>query len=406
MIKRTICFILSILFLASAVPVSARIINDVDLPELLTIDGNPIALNGGGTRVAFLNNVYVAGLYLQSAMTDPTEIIDANEPMAIRLQVINSFFASSKNITKALYKGFRGTVPKGDISSIEEDVLKFNESFSDDIVTGDIFEVVYIPNKGTSVYKNDIIKNTIPGYDFKKNVFGIWLGNRPADSDLMAGMLAGEMQVDVAQLKAAEAEKEAAAAAAQAEKQKAMELAAAEKAAAEQARAEADMKAAEDQARADAAKKAAEEKASLEAEKKAEQVKTAAATPVAKKTVATAAPAVKTASEFKGADVFFGFDDASLSGQAMQILDGKIEWMNANPDAAVIVEVYADPRGSAEYNMWLSEKRGKSVKAYMTGAGIDASRIELKIYGEENLQETGNTPQGWAKNRRAHLRVK
>ena len=34
-----------------------------------------------------------------------------------------------------------------------------------------------------------IKKGTIEGLDFKKALFGIWLGNKPADDDLKAGML-------------------------------------------------------------------------------------------------------------------------------------------------------------------------------------------------------------------------
>ena len=37
--------------------------------------------------------------------------------------------------------------------------------------------------------KNGVKKGTIEGLDFKKALFGIWLGNKPADDDLKDGML-------------------------------------------------------------------------------------------------------------------------------------------------------------------------------------------------------------------------
>ena len=39
------------------------------------------------------------------------------------------------------------------------------------------------------VYKNGAKKGSIDGHDFKKALFGIWLGKKPADDDLKEGML-------------------------------------------------------------------------------------------------------------------------------------------------------------------------------------------------------------------------
>ncbi len=40
-----------------------------------------------------------------------------------------------------------------------------------------------------SSYKNGVKKGTIEGHDFKKALFGIWLGDNPADSGLKTGLL-------------------------------------------------------------------------------------------------------------------------------------------------------------------------------------------------------------------------
>jgi len=317
MLKRIICIMLFLFLAASGA--SARTIEGVDLPETLTFGNITLGLNGGGGRVAFFNKVYVAGLYLQHAMTDPDQIIEADEPMAIRMHVINDFFASSKHVTHALYKGFRGSMPKGDLTPIKTEVERFNACFSEKIVDGQEFDVLYVPNKGTSVYKDGVLKDTIPGYEFKKHVFAIWLGKRPADKKLKKGMLAGDFRVAIAktsvakaaeqaeakaekvataeeavQMKAAEkvkaaeaakaeveqaaagAEKAGAEAAEQASAEKASLAKAAQMKAAEQAKAEEALKKAEaEKARAEAAKKAAAEKARAEAAKKAAAEKAA-----------------------------------------------------------------------------------------------------------------------------------
>ena len=93
MFKKLFIALMVVLMLVSVS--SARTIDDIELPETLTYEGTVLLLNGGGTRVAFMNDVYVAGLWLEKPMTDPAEIMNADEAMAIRMHVTNDFFASS-----------------------------------------------------------------------------------------------------------------------------------------------------------------------------------------------------------------------------------------------------------------------------------------------------------------------
>ena len=50
-------------------------------------------------------------------------------------------------------------------------------------------EPYYEEINGVVVYKNGSKKGSIDGHDFKRALFGIWLGDKPADDDLKAGML-------------------------------------------------------------------------------------------------------------------------------------------------------------------------------------------------------------------------
>ena len=61
--------------------------------------------------------------------------------------------------------------------------------FSDAIKVGDKFILVYVPEKGVVFYKNGEKKGVIEGYDFKKALFGIWLGDNPVDEGLKKGLL-------------------------------------------------------------------------------------------------------------------------------------------------------------------------------------------------------------------------
>jgi len=191
MLKKVIIAMMVVLMMASVS--MAREYKGIDIPETMVAGNDVLVLNGIGERSVFMQQVYVIGLYLMEAQTDAQAVLDADEPMAVKMHVTNAMFASSKRVMDALYKGFRNNMPKGDLTPIEGKVEKFNACFSDEISKHDVFDIKYVPNKGTTVYKNGALKDTIAGADFKENVFGIWIGETPCQKDMKTAMLAGDV---------------------------------------------------------------------------------------------------------------------------------------------------------------------------------------------------------------------
>ncbi|HMA67546.1 MAG TPA: OmpA family protein, partial [Desulfosalsimonadaceae bacterium] len=87
--------------------------------------------------------------------------------------------------------------------------------------------------------------------------------------------------------------------------------------------------------------------------------------------------------KFVNENVYFGFDDASLTRKARRILSDKAEWLRDHPEQEVVIEGHCDERGTKEYNMALGQRRAESIKNYLVNAGIDSSRIDTISYGEE-----------------------
>jgi outer membrane protein OmpA-like peptidoglycan-associated protein len=59
------------------------------------------------------------------------------------------------------------------------------------------------------------------------------------------------------------------------------------------------------------------------------------------------------------------------------------KYLEAKPDAHLILEGHADIRGSDAYNQALSERRVNRVKAYLVEQGVPESDIEVKAFGKE-----------------------
>jgi peptidoglycan-associated lipoprotein len=109
--------------------------------------------------------------------------------------------------------------------------------------------------------------------------------------------------------------------------------------------------------------------------------------------------------KFVNEDVYFNFDDATLTSDARMILKQKVAWLRENPGVSVLIEGNCDDRGTAEYNIALGQRRAQSVKTFMINAGISTSRLSTVSYGEERPVDFANNETAWAKNRRAHFKI-
>jgi hypothetical protein len=179
---------LLLLLLLVSLPVQARQIGGVEIPDSLQKDGTSLVLNGAGIRTKWMMNIYVGGLYLEAAGSDAAGIVAADEPMAIRLQMVSGMITSEK-MEAATREGFENTLGKNP-GAMAPYIEEFIAVFREPIAEGDVFDIVHQPGKGLQVYKNGNLKSTVAGgLAFKQAVFGIWLGDKPAHAGLKKGML-------------------------------------------------------------------------------------------------------------------------------------------------------------------------------------------------------------------------
>lgn len=103
--------------------------------------------------------------------------------------------------------------------------------------------------------------------------------------------------------------------------------------------------------------------------------------------------------------VYFEYDSDRLTQDAQAKLQTKAAILRANPSLQVRVEGHTDERGTTEYNIVLSQRRAESVRDFLAGYGVDASRVSTIPYGEERPAAEGSTEGAWARNRRAEFAV-
>ena len=72
-----------------------------------------------------------------------------------------------------------------------------------------------------------------------------------------------------------------------------------------------------------------------------------------------------------------------------------------SPSLKVRVDGYADPRGSDESNMKLSQDRANAVRDLLLAAGVGAELLEVNAYGK--TQSIASDSDGYALERRVRL---
>ncbi|HEX4872700.1 MAG TPA: OmpA family protein [Nevskiaceae bacterium] len=103
--------------------------------------------------------------------------------------------------------------------------------------------------------------------------------------------------------------------------------------------------------------------------------------------------------------VNFNFNEATLTANAKVILDQVGDALLAASEIEVEIGGHTDARGSDEYNQALSQRRADSVKQYLVGRGVEASRMTTAGYGESQPVADNETDEGRELNRRVELKV-
>lgn len=163
-------------------------VEGVTVEKSVTVDGKELTLNGAGLREKFVFDLYVGGLYTTTKTSDGNALLNADQPMAITLDIVSKL-VTQENMIDAITDGFDESVSRAERKKLQPKIDQFIGFFNEEIVNGNKFQISYVPGKGTMAHKNGKLLGTIEGKDFAKGLFGIWIGDNPADKDLKKGML-------------------------------------------------------------------------------------------------------------------------------------------------------------------------------------------------------------------------
>lgn len=162
----------------------------VKFEPTVQVGGQTLQLNGAGIRTRAIFKVYVAGLYVPQKSTDPNALLAQKGPRRVAIHMLRN--VDAETFATSLADGLKANHTEQQLAAFkaQADALTANLKAIGEAKKGDAIFFEFTPEAGTRIVVNGQPRgNPIPGEDFFAAVLRIWLGNRPADSDLKKGML-------------------------------------------------------------------------------------------------------------------------------------------------------------------------------------------------------------------------
>ena len=103
--------------------------------------------------------------------------------------------------------------------------------------------------------------------------------------------------------------------------------------------------------------------------------------------------------------LLFSINSSDISDSYKSDLSSVAEVFKKYPETNIVIEGHTDDTGTDEYNMTLSEKRAKSVQAFLVSKGVGESRLTTKWYGETQPKYPNDSEANRQKNRRVELAI-
>ena len=184
---RIVVAVLAVLLSSSA---WAKQVAGVDVPEQVEMPaGTVLPLNGAGTRSKFFFTIYVGALYLPGPAHTAAEVYAMHGPRRMLMHFIYHEVSRDK-LVAAWQEGFAENSDAAQLQALAPRIAAFNDAFTT-MKAGDRVRLDYLPDTGTEVWVNDVLRATIAGADFQNALLHIWLGEHPADSGLKRALLGG-----------------------------------------------------------------------------------------------------------------------------------------------------------------------------------------------------------------------
>lgn len=158
----------------------------------VTLAGSELRLNGTGVRAVAWFKGYAAGLYLGAPATDAAAAVAQAGPKRLQMRLL--YDVPSQEFVKAFHKGVERNAPPAELPKLAERIQRFEAQIAavGQVRKGDVVDLDFEPGRGTLFSLNGKLRGeAIAGADFYAALLLSFVGERPYDKQLRAGLLRG-----------------------------------------------------------------------------------------------------------------------------------------------------------------------------------------------------------------------
>jgi hypothetical protein len=171
--------------------VNALEVAGIKLDDKAQVGNVSLQLNGAGVRTKFFFKIYVGALYLPQKQTSADAILADEREHRVALHILHEL--SSKKLFNAFNDAIEANHTPDELAALDAQLKQMAQIFDavKEVKPGDVITLDYLPASGTQISVNGMTRGTIAGAAFNRALLKIWLGNKPAQTDLKKDMLGG-----------------------------------------------------------------------------------------------------------------------------------------------------------------------------------------------------------------------
>jgi hypothetical protein len=154
------------------------------------VAGTELQLNGTGVRAVAWFKGYAAALYLRSRAASAAQAVALAGPK--RLQLVMLQKVPADEFVRAFSKGLKRNTPDSELPLLSERMTRFEAQVAaiGTVQPGDVVDLDFVPGRGTAFSLNGTLRGeAIAGEDFYAALLRSFVGDRPYDRELRAGLL-------------------------------------------------------------------------------------------------------------------------------------------------------------------------------------------------------------------------
>lgn len=187
--------------MAIAGPALALRYEDQEFEDTLQLAGNPLVLNGIGEKAGRLFRAYSAGLYLGSKAGTSDAVTAMSGPKRLQLRIllvvsksvpIGPSSVDAEELVKPVIIGVERNCSEAERAALGERFTQFTQNLRAvrKVRKNDVVNIDFLPATGTTVTVNGKQWGAaVPGADLYAAFLKTFVGERPFDQKLKAGLL-------------------------------------------------------------------------------------------------------------------------------------------------------------------------------------------------------------------------